>query len=79
MTRVNLTLDDDTFNRLERHAKGTGKARSAVARELLIDALDRLERLTRRRRLARDYALGREDDASLIAQIETAQVELADD
>jgi predicted transcriptional regulator len=35
MERLNLTLDDDTSTRLEAHAKKQGRARAALARELI--------------------------------------------
>ncbi len=39
MARLNLTLDNDTFDRLDQYAQGAGRARSAIARELLVEAL----------------------------------------
>jgi len=36
LARLNLTLDSDTFNRLAQYAQGEGRARSAIARELLV-------------------------------------------
>lgn len=76
MARLNLTLDNDTFNRLAQYAQGEGRARSAIARELLIEALNRIDRLGRLERLAHDYAQGRDDAESLLADLEAGQLEL---
>ncbi len=78
MARLNLTLDSDTFSRLDRHARSEGVARSAVARELLIEALNRMERQAKLRKLARDYARGRDDVESLLVDFEIGQIELLD-
>ena len=77
MARLNLTLDDDTFNRLDQYAQG--RALSATARELLIEALNRIDQQARLERLARDYAQGREDAESLLADLEAGQLELLND
>jgi hypothetical protein len=79
MARLNLTLGDDTFDRLEKRAIEQGKARSAVARELLVGALDRLAKQERLQRLARDYAADRADAAAILAELEAGQLELLDD
>lgn len=79
MARLNLTLEDDTFDRLEERASDLGKARAAVARELLIGALDRLERQERQEQLARDYAADRDDAARVLAELETGQLEILSD
>jgi predicted transcriptional regulator len=76
MARLNVTLDNDTFNRLAQYAQGEGRARSAIARELLIEALSRIDRLGKLERLARDYAQGRDDAESLLADLEAGQLEL---
>ena len=78
MARLNLTLDKDTFNRLDRYAQGAGRARSAIARELLVEALNRIERHARLERLARDYAQGRDDAQSVLSDLEAGQLELLD-
>ncbi len=78
IVRLNLTLDDDTFNRLASYAQGKAKARSAIARELLVEALNRIDRLARLERLARDYAQGRDDAEALLADLEAGQLELLD-
>lgn len=74
MARLNLTLEEVTLDRLEERASDQGKARAAVARELLIGALDRLERQERQERLARDYAAGRDDVATILAEFEAGQL-----
>lgn len=78
MARLNLTLDGDTLSRLDQYAQGEGRARSAIVRDLLIGALDRIERRARLEKLARDYAQGREDAESLLADFEVGQLELLD-
>ncbi len=76
MARLNLTLDNDTFDRLDQYAQGAGRARSAIARELLVEALNRIDRHARLKRLARDYAQGRDDVQSLLSDLEAGQLEL---
>jgi hypothetical protein len=77
--RVNLTLDPDTENRLERHARASKTHRAALAREILREGLLRREERERRRKLARDYAAGRNDARLLLKEIESAQFDLLDD
>lgn len=79
MSRVNLTLDDDTQERLAQHAKYLGLPQAAAARELIREALARREARERRRRLASDYAAGRDDAKDLVGEIEMAQMELLDE
>ena len=79
MQRVNLTLDDDTSERLSRHAKHLGIAQAAAARALIREALARHEALERRRGLARDYAAGRRDATEILEAMEAGQVELLDE
>lgn len=79
MGRVNLTLDADTSNALERHAQRHGQARAALARELIREALAQREARERQRRLARDYAAGRADAAGLLADMEAAQFDLLEE
>jgi hypothetical protein len=78
MARLNLTLDEDTLNRLEEYAQDAGKARSAIARELLVKGLNGIDRQARLERLARDYARGRDDAESLLSDFEAGQLELLD-
>lgn len=79
MARVNLTLDDDTYARLDQHAKRLGKPRARAVKELLIDGLARNAARERRRRLARDYAAGRADARALLNDLEAGQLDLLDD
>ena len=79
MARLNLTLDQDTVRRLDRHTKRSGKPRAAVARELLREALGRREALERRQQLVRDYAAGTRDARTLLRDLEAPQLDLLDD
>jgi metal-responsive CopG/Arc/MetJ family transcriptional regulator len=79
MARLNLTLDEDTFRRLDRHTRSQGKPRAKVATEILREGLGRREALEQRKRLARDYAAGRADARELLADLESPQIELAGD
>jgi metal-responsive CopG/Arc/MetJ family transcriptional regulator len=79
MARVNLTLDEETFAELDRHTKLLGKPRAALARDLLTEALARRRAAERRKKLAADYAAGREDARALLRDLESAQLELMDD
>lgn len=73
MSRLNLTLDPDTERRLRRYAREKGAQIATSARSLLREALDRIEALDRRRRLAADYAAGRPDAELLLREMETTQ------
>jgi hypothetical protein len=79
MPRLNLTLDVGTENTLKRHARRSGQKRAALARELLREALARREAIERQRKLASDYAAGREDARRLLDELEVAQTDLLDD
>jgi len=76
MARLNLTLDEDTFRRLEKHAKAGRSRRATLARSLIQEALDRREAARRRRKLALDYAAGRDDTRDLLRDLETGELEL---
>ncbi len=76
MLRLNLTLDQGTQTALARHAREEGKPRATLARELIREALARRDALAHQRKLARDYAAGRDDTAELLAELEGAQLEL---
>jgi hypothetical protein len=76
MPRLNLTLDDDTFMRLNRHARQAGAQRATLARSLLREALERRDAMERRRRLAADYAADREDARELLRDLEPGELEL---
>lgn len=79
MARLNLTLDEDTFRRLDRHIKRTGRPRAALARELLREALAQREAAEQRRQLAADYAAGRSDARAVLRDLEAGQLALMDD
>jgi metal-responsive CopG/Arc/MetJ family transcriptional regulator len=79
MARLNLTLDDDTLRRLDRHTRKSGQPRAALARELLREALAQREAGERRKQLAADYAAGRGDARAVLADWEAGQLELMDD
>ena len=74
-----MTLDKGTSGALARHASKEGKPRATLARELILEALGRRESLERQRKLARDYAAGRDDATELLGELEIAQLELLDD
>lgn len=76
MERLNLTLDEGTSGALSRHARREGKPRAALARELIREAIARREAVEAQRKLARDYAAGREDAREILSEMETAQLEL---
>lgn len=76
MERLNLTLDDDTSKSLSQHAKRSGRPKAALARELIQEALRRREAIEQQRKLARDYAAGREDARELLADLELGQVDV---
>jgi hypothetical protein len=79
MPRLNLTLDEGTFSELVRHAQRAHRPRAAVARELLRGALRQRELVERRRRLARDYAVGQGDAEELLRDLEAGQLDLLGD
>jgi hypothetical protein len=79
MPRLNLTLDEDTFGRLTRHAKGQGGRRAALARRILREGLDAREARDRRRKLAADYAAGRPDARELLEHLERPQLDWFDE
>ena len=78
MERLNLTLDAGTSGALARYAKREGKPRAALARELIHEAIARRDALELQRKLARDYAAGRDDARQILADLEAAQLELLD-
>ncbi len=79
MARLNLTLDDDTAEALDRHARRQRRPRAVLARELIREALEERETRARRAALARDYAAERVATAALLSELEAAQVELLDE
>ena len=76
MSRLNLTLDADTEAWLARHATREGTPRATLARSLLREALAHREALARRKKLAADYAAGRDDTRDLLADLEPGALEL---
>ena len=78
MERLNLTLDEGTSGALARYARREGKPRATLARELICEAIARRETLDSRRKLARDYAAGRDDAKQILNDLEAAQLELLD-
>lgn len=76
MSRLNLTLDDDTFEWIERHAARHKIRQAALARQLLQEAVARREAIAQRRKLAADYAAGREDAAELLQEMESGELAL---
>jgi hypothetical protein len=78
MERLNLTLDQGTSRAVARYARREGKPRAALARELICEAIARREALESRRKLARDYAAGRDDATQILHDLEVAQLELLD-
>jgi len=79
MARLNVTLDDDTFTRLVRHARREGGRRAALARRILREGLDAREARERRMKLAADYAAGRSDARELLQGLEAAQLDWFDE
>jgi len=79
MARLNLTLDADTFQKLDRHSGQVGRPRARVATEILREGLARREAAERRKRLAADYAAGRADARALLKDLESSQLDLLDD
>ena len=79
MARLNLTLDADTFQKLDRHSGRVGRPRARVATEILREGLARREAAERRKRLAADYAAGRADARALLKDLESSQIDLLDD
>jgi len=75
MPRLNLTLDSDTFDRLDRHAKRQGARRAGLARRILREALDAREARERRNKLAADFTAGRADASKLLKELEAPQLE----
>ena len=76
MNRLNLTLDADTLISLRKHARGRPVAKAA--RELIREGLARAARLERTRKLARDYASGRDDARELLEELTPLELEALD-
>ena len=79
MERLNLTLNDDTYRELKRHAERVGKPCARLAREILSEGLMQRAAQEQRERLAQDYAAGRADSLAVLKDWEGAQAELLTD
>ena len=79
MARLNLTLDEETWRRLDEHARRSGERRASLARRLLKEALGRRDLIQRRQRVAQDYAAAGPRDAELLRELEAGQLDLLDD
>ncbi len=79
MERLNLTLNDETYRELQRHAKRVGKPCARLAREILSEGLLQRAAQEQRERLAQDYAAGRADTREVLEDWEGAQAELLTD
>ena len=76
MERLNLTLSEDTYQELKRHAERVGKPCARLAREILSEGLLQRAAQEQRERLAQDYAAGRADAHEVLEDWEGAQAEL---
>jgi hypothetical protein len=76
MARLNMTLDQDTQSTLLRYAKRLKVPVATFARTLLREGLAHREALERKRKLAKDYAEGREDATSLLLELSELQSEV---
>ena len=79
MRRLNVTLDRETYEALERFAKQARKPCARVAKEILSEGLAQRDAAARRRKLAADYRSGRADARALLNDLESLQLELLDD
>ena len=77
--RLNVTLDQKTYEALEKQAKQTRKPCARVAKEILSEGLARRDAVARRKKLAADYRAGRADARALLNDLESVQLELLDD
>lgn len=76
MPRLNLTLDSDTFSRLDKHARKEGAQRATLAKRLLREGLAARDRKARLKKLAEDYAADRRDARELLEDFELPQLEI---
>jgi hypothetical protein len=79
MKRLNVTLDQERYEALERQAKQTRKTCAKVAEDLLSEGLARRDAAIRRKKLAADYRAGYADARALLSDCELPQSELLDD
>lgn len=76
MTRLNLTLDDDTAQWLAREARREGAQQATLARRILREGLAQRRSEAQRRKLEADYAAEAAETRRLLADLEPGQVEL---
>jgi len=76
MVRLNLTLADDTYMALEKHAKRLGKPCARVAKDLLTEGLARSAAAERRKKLAEDYLADRAAARESLKDWESPQFEI---
>jgi hypothetical protein len=79
MKRLNVTLDQETYEALERQAKQTRKTCAKVAEDLLSEGLARRDATIQRKKLVADYRAGCADARALLSDCELPQLELLDD
>jgi len=79
MKRLNVTLNQETYEALERQAKQTRKTCAKVAEDLLSESLAQRDAATRRKKLVADYRAGRADARAVLNDLELPQLELLDD
>jgi predicted transcriptional regulator len=79
MRHLNMRLDQETYEALERQAKQTRKPCAKIAQEILSEGLARRDAVARREKLAADYRAGRADARALLNDLESSQSELLDD
>ena len=76
MARVNLTLDEESHQRLMRYAGRLGRPQATVAAELVREGLARRAAEARRQKLAADYAAGRAAAREVLRVMEPGQREI---
>jgi hypothetical protein len=79
MSRLNLTLDDDTFSAISRDARKQGVPVATHARRRLRDALARRARVEARKLWADAYAEGRGDGKAPLEDWEPGALEVLGD
>lgn len=79
MKRLNVILNQETYEALERQAKQTRRTCAKVAEDLVLEGLTRRDAATRRKKLVADYRAGRADARALLNDLESSQLELLDD
>lgn len=79
MRRLNVMLDQETYEALARQAKKVRKPCARVAKEILSEGLARRDAAARRKQLVADYRAGRADARAVLNDFESLQSELLDD